>query len=226
MTNKYQKNMPTTSSGAGLAVPEAVTIAMSEIAEDMREGLLALAVGAGLQVMASLMEADVAAACGPRGKHDPGRTAVRPGSCLPRGPHAAATSASISEAITCKPAPTARASRPSRISSAISLIAIVTASGTASPAPLLVVGMFFWDLLVMVVPFLVVSWRTPNTYPTGGVRRGTATQIPRDQGQPPLHTRKALCGCGGEEFPYCVTQTTSGLRGAARDLWVEQTVAI
>jgi len=80
MTNKYQKNMPTTSSGAGLAVPEAVTIAMSEIAEDMREGLLALAVGAGLQVMASLMEADVAAACGPRGKHDPGRTAVRHGS--------------------------------------------------------------------------------------------------------------------------------------------------
>jgi hypothetical protein len=43
---------------------------------------------------------------------------------------------------------------------------------------------FFWYLLVTVVPFLVVSWRTPNTYPTGGVRRGTATQIPRDLGQP------------------------------------------
>jgi len=43
---------------------------------------------------------------------------------------------------------------------------------------------FFWYLLVTVVPFLVVSWRTPNTYPTGGVRRGTATQIPRDPGQP------------------------------------------
>src|SRR5450830_1281636 len=79
MTNKYQNNMPTTSSGAGLAVPDAVTIAMSEIAEDMREGLLALAVGAGLQVMASLMEADVAAVCGPRGKHDPELTAVRHG---------------------------------------------------------------------------------------------------------------------------------------------------
>src|ERR1019366_6494726 len=62
----------------------AVTISMSEIAEDMREGLLALAVGAGLQVMSSLMEADVATACGPRGKHDPGRTAVRHGS--ERGP--------------------------------------------------------------------------------------------------------------------------------------------
>jgi hypothetical protein len=33
--------------------------------------------------------------------------------------------------------------------------------------------------LFTVVPFLVVSWRTPNTYPMGGVRRGTATQIPR-----------------------------------------------
>ena len=57
MTNKYQKNMPKTSTGPGLAVPDEVTIAMGEIAEDMREGLLALAVGAGLQVMASLMEA-------------------------------------------------------------------------------------------------------------------------------------------------------------------------
>jgi putative transposase len=38
------------------------------------KGLLALAVGTGLQVMASLMEADVAAVCGPRGIHDPGRT--------------------------------------------------------------------------------------------------------------------------------------------------------
>jgi transposase-like protein len=52
---------------------------MEEIAADMREGLLALAVGAGLQVMAQLMEADVAAVCGPRGKHVPERTAVRHG---------------------------------------------------------------------------------------------------------------------------------------------------
>ena len=46
----------------------------------MREGLLALAVGAGLQVMQQLMEADVTAACGPRGRHDPDRTATRHGS--------------------------------------------------------------------------------------------------------------------------------------------------
>jgi len=79
VNKKYQKNAPKTSTGPGLAVPDAVTIAMGEIAEDMREGLLALAVGAGLQVMASLMEADVAAVCGPRGRHDPERTAVRHG---------------------------------------------------------------------------------------------------------------------------------------------------
>jgi len=80
VTNKYQKNTPKASAGPGLAVPDEVTVAMGEIAEDMREGLLALAVGAGLQVMSSLMEADVATACGPRGKHDPERTAVRHGS--------------------------------------------------------------------------------------------------------------------------------------------------
>ena len=52
---------------------------MAEIAENMHEGLLALAVGAGLQVMAALMEADVSALAGPKGKHDATRTAVRHG---------------------------------------------------------------------------------------------------------------------------------------------------
>ena len=61
------------------AVPETVTVALTEIAADVREGLLALAVGTGLQVLASMMEADVAAVCGPRGKHDPDREAVRHG---------------------------------------------------------------------------------------------------------------------------------------------------
>src|SRR3954452_4036539 len=45
----------------------------------MREGLLALAVGTGLQVMAAIMEADVTAACGAKGRHDPQRTATRHG---------------------------------------------------------------------------------------------------------------------------------------------------
>jgi len=64
---------------SGLAVPESVSVAVAELAEDLREGLLALAVGAGLQVMTALMEQDVAAACGPRGKHDPQRSATRHG---------------------------------------------------------------------------------------------------------------------------------------------------
>jgi transposase-like protein len=76
VTKKYQTTEFDTSA---LAVPEQVNVAMNEIAADMREGLLALAVGAGLQVMQQLMEADVAAACGPRGKHDPARAATRHG---------------------------------------------------------------------------------------------------------------------------------------------------
>jgi transposase-like protein len=52
---------------------------MSEIAENMGEGLLALAVGAGLQIMAALMDADVTALAGPKGRHDEARTAVRHG---------------------------------------------------------------------------------------------------------------------------------------------------
>jgi putative transposase len=61
------------------AVPDTVSVALAELAGEMREGLLALAVGTGLQVMAAIMEADVTAVCGPKGRHDPERTAVRHG---------------------------------------------------------------------------------------------------------------------------------------------------
>lgn len=61
------------------AIPERVSVAMGEIAENMQEGLLALAVGVGLQVMQALMEADVAELVGPKGKHDAARSAVRHG---------------------------------------------------------------------------------------------------------------------------------------------------
>ena len=61
------------------AIPQCVSVAMAEIAENMHEGLLALAVGAGLQVMVALMEADVSALAGPKGTHDATRTAVRHG---------------------------------------------------------------------------------------------------------------------------------------------------
>ena len=61
------------------ALPDRVSVAMTEIAENMHEGLLALAVGAGLQVMQALMEVDVTTLAGPKGKHDRARTAVRHG---------------------------------------------------------------------------------------------------------------------------------------------------
>ena len=61
------------------AIPERVIVAMTDIAENMQEGLLALAVGAGLQVMQALMEADVTGLAGPKGRHDQARTAVRHG---------------------------------------------------------------------------------------------------------------------------------------------------
>jgi len=79
VTKKYQIKDANTNDALELAVPATVNVAMNEIAADMREGLLALAVGAGLQVMGALMDADVAALAGPRGRHDPDRTATRHG---------------------------------------------------------------------------------------------------------------------------------------------------
>lgn len=79
MTKKYQNNKIDTPAGDGPVVPEQVSVAMAEIADSMREGLLALAVGTGLQVMQALMEADVTAVAGPKGRHDRQRAAVRHG---------------------------------------------------------------------------------------------------------------------------------------------------
>ena len=76
MKQNYQMN---DAAAMGLAVPESVPVAMAELARDVQEGLLAMAVGTGLQVMAAMMNADVEASCGPKGKHDPGRAAVRHG---------------------------------------------------------------------------------------------------------------------------------------------------
>jgi len=60
----------------------------------------------------------------------PCRTAVRAGSWRPFGPHTASTSAFIIAAITCKPVPTAIASRPSCTSPANSASTTDTASGS------------------------------------------------------------------------------------------------
>ena len=82
MSNTYQKKsrraqpdpMPEEA-----AVPEQVIVSMAEIAESAKEGLLALAVGTGLQVMAAMFEGDVARLCGPGGKHNPERAGYRHG---------------------------------------------------------------------------------------------------------------------------------------------------
>jgi len=76
----YQTNDARIAIGDRVALPEAVNVAMAELAGAMKEGLLALAVGAGLQVMQAVMEEDVVAMAGPKGRHDPERTAVRHGS--------------------------------------------------------------------------------------------------------------------------------------------------
>jgi hypothetical protein len=69
----------TAGDATGAGIPEQVSVAMAEVAGNMQEGLLALAVGAGLQVMQQLMDADVTALAGPKGRHDPARAAVRHG---------------------------------------------------------------------------------------------------------------------------------------------------
>jgi putative transposase len=60
-------------------LPEEVRLAMTDIAGAAREGLLAMSVAAGMAVMAAMFEAEIAAACGPKGRHDPNRAAVRHG---------------------------------------------------------------------------------------------------------------------------------------------------
>ena len=61
-------------------MPESVTLAMADLAGTVEEGLLALAVGAGFGVMQVMMKESVTGLCGPKGVHDPDRTAVRHGS--------------------------------------------------------------------------------------------------------------------------------------------------
>ena len=81
MRKNYQSRQARARAAAGaVVVPEQATIALGEIAESVKEGLLALAVGAGLQVMTAMMAESVTAVCGPKGRHDAVRTAVRHGS--------------------------------------------------------------------------------------------------------------------------------------------------
>jgi putative transposase len=60
-------------------LPEEIALAMCDIAGAAREGLLAMSVAAGLAVMQAMFAAEIAEACGPKGRHDPDRAAVRHG---------------------------------------------------------------------------------------------------------------------------------------------------
>ena len=70
----------TTIDRAQFQLPEHVTLAIAKLAGAAREGLLALAVGTGLQVLEVMLAEDVARLVGPKGRHNPGRAAVRHGS--------------------------------------------------------------------------------------------------------------------------------------------------
>jgi putative transposase len=60
-------------------LPERVQEALGQLVGAAKEGLLALSVGVGLGVLSELMEQVVDDVVGPKGKHNPERTAVRHG---------------------------------------------------------------------------------------------------------------------------------------------------
>jgi hypothetical protein len=64
---------------AELGLPPRVQEALGELVSSAKEGLHALSVGVGLGVLVELMEEEVCEVVGPKGKHDPERTAVRHG---------------------------------------------------------------------------------------------------------------------------------------------------
>jgi putative transposase len=82
VSNTYQKNRRRAGTGpllGEIAVPEQVVVSMAEIAESAKEGLLALAVGTGLQVMTAMFGEDAERLCGPDGKHNADRAGYRHG---------------------------------------------------------------------------------------------------------------------------------------------------
>lgn len=58
-------------------LPEQVQVSLTELAGRAKEGLLAFAVGVGLEVFRTLLEEDAAQIVGPKGRHNPERTAYR-----------------------------------------------------------------------------------------------------------------------------------------------------
>lgn len=75
-----KKNVPVAQATMDEApLPPRVAEALGQLVGAAKEGLLALSVGVGLGVLSELMEEEVDDVVGPKGKHDPDRTAVRHG---------------------------------------------------------------------------------------------------------------------------------------------------
>jgi putative transposase len=79
MKKDYQMRTAAAATAVEAVMPDAVSVTLAELAGSLREGLLALAVGAGFQVMAAIIDDSVCGLAGPKGRHDPGRAAVRHG---------------------------------------------------------------------------------------------------------------------------------------------------
>ena len=79
MKKDYQMRNAAAATAVEAVMPDAVSVTLAELAGSLREGLLALAVGAGFQVMAAIIDDSVCGLAGPKGRHDPGRAAVRHG---------------------------------------------------------------------------------------------------------------------------------------------------
>lgn len=78
MQNLYADDVATPI-GVASETDDRLQLALTDIAQVAREGLLAMSVTVGLAVMDELMEAEATALAGPKGAHDPDREAYRHG---------------------------------------------------------------------------------------------------------------------------------------------------
>jgi putative transposase len=76
---KAKTDAATAAAESALRLPDAVTISLAGLAGELQEGLLAFVVGTGLKVLDVLLDNEATALAGPKGRHDPNRTAVRHG---------------------------------------------------------------------------------------------------------------------------------------------------
>jgi putative transposase len=78
-TGRVTPKKPALNRPSDLVVPSTIAVGMTELADELHEGLLALAVGTGLQVMTALMAEEVTQVVGPKGAWNPERSASRHG---------------------------------------------------------------------------------------------------------------------------------------------------